>query len=304
MHALLLVNVENCNTFKNESVFALFVRLAMEFEKFDEGERGGLLAVGHYSGANILQRLVTNYFGTDNDFILRVMTQLKELGYLRKEDIKEHELLFYLFAERKHDGTFMENVFRFLVDWDPTALTELNRIGCTPLFYTPLYSIECFQSVFEAGIRYFPKKTGISLLFLQTGHSVASTAFEHACKKFGSDNVIDVIEKTLTEYYTPNDDANANKPYNTVDILLSTASDENLSLDGVYFLLRREPDILQKMLASSPTSTLTTKTKKSTEVVTGPNHNTHPSHDSDKDNNNNSSGVMISTIDSRKRKRK
>eukprot|EP00751_Fragilariopsis_kerguelensis_P024161 CAMPEP_0170860614 /NCGR_PEP_ID=MMETSP0734-20130129/17617_1 /TAXON_ID=186038 /ORGANISM="Fragilariopsis kerguelensis, Strain L26-C5" /LENGTH=186 /DNA_ID=CAMNT_0011234325 /DNA_START=707 /DNA_END=1267 /DNA_ORIENTATION=+ len=185
----------------------------------------------------------------------------------------------------------MENVFRFLVDWDPTALTEVNDMGCTPLFYTPMTStgIECFQSVFEAGIRCLPKKTGISLLFLQTNHAVASTAFEHACEKFGSENVMDVIEKTFTNY--------DNTPYNIVDI---SASDENLSLDGVYFLLRREPDILQKMLSSSTTST--TKKNTNTALVTGPNHNTYKSKDSDKDNNN-SSGVMMSTIDSRKRKR-
>jgi len=166
--------------------------------------------------------------------------------------------------------------------------------GCTPLFYTPYSFIECFQSVFEAGIRNFPKKKGIRLLFLKSNNPVhvPRTAFEHACEKFGSENVMDVIEKTFTNY--------DNTPYNIVDILLSTASDENLSLDGVYFLLRREPDILQKMLSSSTTST--TKKNTNTALVTGPNHNTYKSKDSDKDNKN-SSGVMISTVDSRKRKR-
>mmetsp|Transcript_28246 Transcript_28246/g.31645 ORF Transcript_28246/g.31645 Transcript_28246/m.31645 type:complete len:81 (+) Transcript_28246:318-560(+) len=77
-------------------------------------------------------------------------------------------------------GTFMENVFRFLVDWDPTALTGVNAKGYTPLFYTPKSSIECFQSVFEAGIRCFPKKKGISLLFLKNNNSVPNTAFENA----------------------------------------------------------------------------------------------------------------------------
>mmetsp|Transcript_28244 Transcript_28244/g.31639 ORF Transcript_28244/g.31639 Transcript_28244/m.31639 type:complete len:102 (+) Transcript_28244:3-308(+) len=101
MHALLSINVENYNTFKNEFFIALFVQLAIEFDQFDEAERGGLLvrSVLNRSGGgniNILHHLVLNFIGTDNDFILRVMKQLKELGYLKKEDIKEQQLLFYM----------------------------------------------------------------------------------------------------------------------------------------------------------------------------------------------------------------
>mmetsp|Transcript_28244 Transcript_28244/g.31638 ORF Transcript_28244/g.31638 Transcript_28244/m.31638 type:complete len:150 (+) Transcript_28244:388-837(+) len=92
-----------------------------------------------------------------------------------------------------------------------------------------------------------------------------------------------------------NDDGNNNKPYHTVDILLSAVIDENLSLDGVYFLLRREPDILQKLLSSS------TKTNTTTTSTVEPNHNTHKSNSSDGDNSSN--GLMGTTIDPRKRKR-
>ena len=39
--------------------------------------------------------------------------------------------------------------------------------------------------------------------------------------------------------------------YSTSRALISAAIDENISLDGVYFILQREPDVLQKLISSS-----------------------------------------------------
>jgi len=52
-------------------------------------------------------------------------------------------------------------------DWDPAALTESDEYGYTPLYHaaTRANSILGFQSVFEYGIRYYPNKKGIRLLF-------------------------------------------------------------------------------------------------------------------------------------------
>jgi hypothetical protein len=36
-----------------------------------------------------------------------------------------------------------------------------------------------------------------------------------------------------------------------VDALITACIDENIHLDCVYFLLRKEPDVLQKLLSSS-----------------------------------------------------
>jgi hypothetical protein len=43
------------------------------------------------------------------------------------------------------------------------------------------------------------------------------------------------------------------RPYNTTYALISAATDE-ISLNGVNFLLRREPDVLQKLLSTSLSS--------------------------------------------------
>ena len=39
--------------------------------------------------------------------------------------------------------------------------------------------------------------------------------------------------------------------FDTADALLSAATNELTSLDGVYFLLRRDPDVLQKLLSEA-----------------------------------------------------
>ena len=44
------------------------------------------------------------------------------------------------------------------------------------------------------------------------------------------------------------------RPYNIADALITAAIDETIHLDCVYFLLRREPDILHKLLSSKHTA--------------------------------------------------
>jgi hypothetical protein len=46
-------------------------------------------------------------------------------------------------------------------------------------------------------------------------------------------------------------------PYNVIDAMLTAAIDENVHLGCVYFFLRREPDILMKLLSLSSSASLT-----------------------------------------------
>jgi hypothetical protein len=164
-----------------------------------------------------------------------------------------------------------------------SALRQPDRYGFLPLNYTAISrskSIIGFRTVFEAGIYYFPKKKGIHLLF-ETG-SDGNTVFQCACERFGYDEVMEVIENTLN--------TNSDVPFNTTDALLPAIVNEKIHLDYVYFLLRREPDVLQKLLLSSlasPPSALVT--------VMGSNNDGND-NDSDDDNSrsnicNNSSNI-------------
>ena len=79
------------------------------------------------------------------------------------------------------------------------------------------------------------------------------TPFQYACRRFfGEEQVIKMIEDTFIRCYSSSDDT---PPLNVVDALMTAAIDEGIHLDCVYFLLRRQPDILQKLLSSASIST-------------------------------------------------
>ena len=62
-----------------------------------------------------------------------------------------------------------------------------------------------------------------------------------------------MIEETLICCYSFPDNT---PPLNVVEALMTAAIDEDIHLDCVYFLLRRQPDILQKLLSSASITTI------------------------------------------------
>ena len=87
-----------------------------------------------------------------------------------------------------------------------------------------------------------------------------------------------IVGDTLTRYLDTT-------PINVEGALLSAAIDENIHLDSVYFLLRRQPDVLVKLLSSHSSLTVS--------VVTSTNN----------DNNNNNNNRDSPSKQKGKRKR-
>jgi hypothetical protein len=275
-------NISKCNLYA-VSFIPLLVRLAIEFGLFEKERIGGLLSDDDddLGGFNIFKHLtltdseVISYDSEQHhelvdDKCLFVMKQLRQMGYLKKEDIKRYDLLNRrLSFEYKSMNIFPQNRFRFLVEWDPTLLLHPNTSGCTPLYYAALLSdsIRRFQVVFEYGLLYYPNKKGINLLFREDDcDNTVRTPFQVACVEHGQDEVMKVIEETISRCYSSSSSSssdNSTPPptLNIVEALITAAIDENIHLDCINFLLRREPDILQKLLLQSlPTTTTTTTT--------------------------------------------
>jgi hypothetical protein len=255
----------------------LVARLAIEFGSFEEYERGGLLIkdadLSRQGPRTVLNWLMLSDYNSvtlshedhvihayvDNKY-LQVLIQLRRMGLLKKEDIRNYNLVYSIL----YNGGpgFAERRFRFLVEWDPTSLLQQQQqqqhtsdddddgeIGDTsciiPLHHAAHNSyIHIFQFVFEYGIRYFPKKKGINLLFKINEYN--NTPFQLACGKFGYEEVMKVVEDTLTLCYSSStvDNSSPPPPLNIVEALIMAAIDENIHLDCVYFLLRRQPDVL------------------------------------------------------------
>ena len=88
-------------------------------------------------------------------------------------------------------------------------------------------TIQDFRMVFEYGIRYYPKKKGISLLFKKNDYS--TTTFQRACKTFKYEAVMKVVKDVLIRY--------SDTPINTTEALITAAIDEDIHLDCVYFFV-------------------------------------------------------------------
>ena len=270
----------------------LFAKLAIElnssFYDDDVEERGGLLVVQREvidDLTNVFHGLVgtscisKTWDHTDEQIdstCLIQLVRLRQSGLLTKQDVIDFRLVQTLVS----DCYFSEQRFRFLTEWNPRSLVAFGRYGrylsgrwdelikcllssplvlfsravtyrngTSILFYrngTTMEALEGFRTVCDSIIRYYPKKKGIVVLFRNNGVGPFTSSFALACRRFNREQVVDVIETTLTRYTTT-------VPLNTADALILAAIDKTTHLDGVYFLLRRQPDILSQLRRNKTT---------------------------------------------------
>ena len=218
----------------------LFAQLAIEFKSFTDDERGGLCVSQNYDDNGTLNNVAKNLaFLNDHDDDCICMTQLvrlRQLGFLTKQDVLDQYLVEQIVC-RKHEF-IPGRRFRFIIEWNPMALTRANEYGRTLLHYTPWVSLEAFQVTFDYCIRYYPHMKGIHMLF-QDYSSVSP--LHQAVESFGREKVIKVVEEILGRY-------SVTTPIHTMQALMVAATDATIHLDGVYFLIRREPNVVVRSL--------------------------------------------------------
>ena len=222
----------------------LFARLAVEFHSFDETERGGLL-VESPDGNNNLHNLVHSSNSSFDDpyhqrvdtTLLAVLIRLRQSGYLVHEDIEQYELvhtmcrLTYL-SERR---------FRFMTEWCPSSLLRTDVQNRLP-FHWGAHNIRKFRVLLEAYFRYYPKWKGLHALF--SIDNDGNTPFTLACDQLTRAKVLEVVEESLVRY-------NTHESVDSNNALILAASDDTISLDSVYFIIRRQPDKMLTMLRHS-----------------------------------------------------
>ena len=113
--------------------------------------------------------------------------------------------------------------------------------GKLPLHWTVLNdSIEEFRLHLDALFRFYPKWKGITALFEKD--AVGSSSFEMACTTYTRNRVLNVVEEIRVRYTA------TTPPVNIGNALMMAAIDNNISLDGVYFFMRRQPATMLSML--------------------------------------------------------
>jgi hypothetical protein len=190
---------------------------------------------------------------------LAVLIRLRRLGYLLKNDIQHYNLVHCVCR----DSVFPEQRFRFLTEWDPASLLQIDEYGSLPLhriteflrtnannelpFHWVADTLRQFQVLLDAYFRYYPRWKGIKALF--TLNNVGETPFEFACKTLTQPRVMEVVEEILSRYITNTGLVNTTTANNNNgNAMLLAASEDTMSLDGLFFLIRRQPDTMLSML--------------------------------------------------------
>ena len=272
----------------------VLAELAIEFNAFEDEERGGLLFnnYDYGSGDLTLKLLIQSHRGGDDDYhqhadkvFVEELIRLRQMDLFKKEDIQRYDLVLESSSQGQCGKYFPERRFRFLVQMDPYSLLNhyadvfrghlpLHEAAKNMSFFAPctaipglqqtkLKSQKGFRSVFDAVMRAFPYHNGIASLFRIGGLPFAgpdTTPFKLAClcqsgtsadKMKHRQGVMNIIEDTITRY----SDAT---PINTKHALILAATDATIHLDGVFFLLRRQPDVLVPLLRQQQPQTTNT----------------------------------------------
>ena len=237
--------------FKSVPFIPLLAKLGIELNQFQTEERGGLL----YRKWNVLRSLVNNdcrdwYDEEDEDqqrlvdeVYAAVLKDLGDMGILRSEDIHREDLM----RELSHLEPFPEHRFRYLVGFDPTCFNENSterrhrgghdRQSSIYKNWIQQNDILVFRFVFELGAFHFP--TEMAFLF-HIDDEDDFTPFELACHEYGTEKVKIILQHFLlfgSRTHIKSDSAGENMS----KALVYAAYKREVHLDGVYFLLQRDP---------------------------------------------------------------
>ena len=223
------------------SFVPLVAKLAIEFNSFEEHERGGLLIPDEdgRGGNTVLHDLTHSSDPSVDDHqhervdtsFLAVLVRLRHDRLFTKNDIQQHQLVHELCKNK----IFANQRFRFLTEIDPASLLQTDENGLLPLHWAT-YAIHKFRPVCDAVFRYYPKWKGIQLLHQkETVH--AQTPFQLASHYFGHTAALTIVDETLARY---SETVLPDIP----KALILAASEERIHVECVYFLLKRQPDIM------------------------------------------------------------
>lgn len=270
---------------KSVSFVPLMAKLGLELkEDHLSDDRGGILSYDYDDGNTLryiaglhIMSWTTGTTETADPVLIDetnrdVMKELRAQNLLFKEDIQREDLMdccLLSFNPPRVGGGYYnyffaaEQRFRFLADWDPLSLAretkQKSNDGILPLHRSVLNfdndklqvlsATTAFRTVLELGIKHFPTKLG----FLFHMDVSDQTPFEMACVKYGSEQVTRVVRDVLSS----NNNGDGDGVYGDIDdrmaeleSLVTLSVDETVHLEGVYFVLRRNPSIMARSLLS------------------------------------------------------
>jgi hypothetical protein len=154
-----------------------------------------------------------------------------------------------------------EDIFNYLVEWDPTALKKMRYFRDHYLFSdnekfqrTPLqevmsntryYPADTVRLVVRAGLKHLPHELGLLLLETRKYASPLSYAFQEDTR-FETKNAWPLIEECLDEVVLGQEGLKLQEPNPDTKLypFMTAATDQSCShVDLVYYLFRKDPSV-------------------------------------------------------------
>eukprot|EP00533_Pseudo-nitzschia_delicatissima_P014932 CAMPEP_0197268336 /NCGR_PEP_ID=MMETSP1432-20130617/4113_1 /TAXON_ID=44447 /ORGANISM="Pseudo-nitzschia delicatissima, Strain UNC1205" /LENGTH=363 /DNA_ID=CAMNT_0042733377 /DNA_START=636 /DNA_END=1727 /DNA_ORIENTATION=+ len=204
------------------SFVPLFVELGIEIGGFEERERGGLAC----------ENFLTKLFYSTFEQALTILVQLREKGLVEKQE--ECDVMSSLLSA-KNEGNpldFIETRLRLLVEWNPTILMNCDNHTYLLHFYRFTdrnKDQRIHQAIIELGMTHYPEHLGFVF------HKMINQDFNYFAVSCSSGQtewmkriVCDVILRSVQR--------------NTLhDYILAAATNDEISLDGLYTVIRYDP---------------------------------------------------------------
>lgn len=194
---------------------------------------------------------------------LSTIKHLRDLDILQKQDIKDLDLLPHCC---KFDGSSAyrgeklpkranEDIFNYLVEWDPTALKEMRYSDYAKFQRTLLqdvmsdtgyYPTDTVRLVLRAGLKHLPHELGLLLLETRGYASPLSYAFQEDTR-FETKNAWPLIEECLDEVVLGQEGLKLQEPNPDTKLypFMTAATDQSCNhVDLVYYLLRKDPSVV------------------------------------------------------------
>ena len=120
---------------------------------------------------------------------LNVLKELRALGLLLKNDIREHCLLGCSCSELSKES------FEYLVNWDPDALIETITVNKPLIHDMENYNVQnSLHLILKAGFKYHPEIGG--LLFIEDDNG--TIAFDKICNDEGEKTIMNILHEILS----------------------------------------------------------------------------------------------------------
>lgn len=265
----------------------LIAELGNEYQMFEDKEQGGILNIYQIRKGSPLLQIITSRFILANepvhsqefyrrvdDISLSILVDLKEKGFVRKKDA--WDCIKNLLNE---PPSLTSKRLEFFLDWDPSMFllkdnysVELfqRRFGTSLMNeflkqcgrnHNTHIMLERFRTLFELGLKHYPKQLGFLFhddqttvlkpscrMFGDHNEITVENSYRQACYIFGEEPVDTAVKETLLEC------ARAHKGDSIPRMIHTAATNQQIIVDGLFILGRRDPTALVALFGKVNTS--------------------------------------------------